>query len=289
MNAVVKALVMPFSNTEYLRFPDKVKAARLAGFDHMSMIPFQVRHEIEAGFSIPEMLRIAAGNGIQISRLDPLAAWTRIWQPDNMNEEHIATVAETPDDFFRMAGALGCTSMTLNGQYPYDSMPTDEIIEHYARVCARAGEFGMTCDLEFIPAWGVRDLATAWHIVKSSGAKNGGIVFDALHFVRSHSSLDLLAEIPGEFVRCVQLNDGPLDLPPNVSLTECIFDREFPGDGAFPLTDILGVLAKTGGLNQVAPEVFSPKLRGRSAEWIAEKSRRSLEFVFTRAGLLLSR
>ena len=77
--------------------------------------------------------------------------------------------------------------------------------------------------------WGVKTLRQAWSIVSSADRPNGGIVFDTLHYVRSGSTLDMLKEIPGDRIHCVQLNDGPLRLPAGVTLEENCFDRCWPG------------------------------------------------------------
>ena len=89
--------------------------------------------------------------------------------------------------------------------------------------------------------------------------RTAGIVFDTLHYVRSGSTPDMLKEIPGDRVHCVQLNDGPLRLPAGVALEENCFDRSWPGAGEFPLIEIVRTLADMDALRQVSPEVFSSR------------------------------
>ena len=120
--------------------------------------------------------------------------------------------------------------------------------------------------------WGVKTLRQAWSIVSSADRPNGGIVFDTLHYVRSGSTLDMLKEIPGDRIHCVQLNDGPLRLPAGVTLEENCFDRCWPGTGEFPLIEIVRTLADMDALRQVSPEVFSPHNATRRAAEIAALS-----------------
>jgi sugar phosphate isomerase/epimerase len=89
----------------------------------------------------------------------------------------------------------------------------------------------------------------------------------------------MLAEIPGDRIHCVQLNDGPLRLPPGVTLEENCFDRGWPGTGEFPLTEIVRTLADRDALRQVSPEVFSPHNATRGAAEIAALSSGSLRAV----------
>jgi sugar phosphate isomerase/epimerase len=277
--------MMCFSNVAHLQFPERIRAARLAGCDQFSMMPIEVKEAMSRGLSIADMRSIADDNGIRITRLDPLVRWTRIWRPTNMSEAYIQRISDTADEFFELAENLGCQCASLNATFPRDSMEMDELVDSYAAICRSAAERGMQCDLEFIPLWGVGDLETAWKIVDGAAAPNGGIVFDTWHYVRGRSKLDTLRKIPGRLIHSVQLNDGPLQLPKDVTLEKDCFRRLFPGEGEFPLTDILHVLADIGGLRQLGAEVFNPILEEMSTEEVAERSAKSVATVLARAGL----
>ncbi len=281
----IDGLMMCFSNVAHLSFPDRIRAARLAGCDQISMMPVEVRETMSRGISIAEMRSIAAESGVRITRLDPLVRWTRIWRPTNMTEAYIGRISDTADEFFDLSEKLGCEYASLNATFPKDSMEMDELVESYAAICRRAAERGMQCDLEFIPLWGVTDLETAWRIVGGAAAPNGGIVFDTWHYVRGGSRLDTLRTIPGRAIHSVQLNDGPLQLPPGMTLEKDCFRRLFPGEGEFPLTDILRVLSDIGGLRQLGAEVFNPFLETMSTEEVANRSAQSVASVLARAGL----
>lgn len=283
--ANVDGLMMCFSNVAHLPFPERIRASRLAGCDQFSMMPIEVKEAMARGISIADMRSIAADNGVRITRLDPLVRWTRIWRPTNMSDKYIERISDAPDEFFDIAEHLGCQYMSLNATFPRDSMGMDELVDSYAAICRRAADRGMQCDLEFIPLWGVGDLETAWKIVGGSAAPNGGIVFDTWHFVRGGSKLNTLREIPGGVIHSVQLNDGTLQLPKDTTLEEDCFRRLFPGEGEFPLTEILRVLADIGGLRQLGAEVFNPILEKMSAEAVAERAARSVATVLARAGL----
>ena len=279
----IDGAMMCFSNVAHLPFPERVRAARLAGCDQLSTMPIEVKENAAAGYDISAMRSIAADHGVRISRLDPFVRWSREWRPDNMSPDYTARIADTADEFFAMAEALGCTFASLNATFPEGSIPLGELVESYAAVCSRAAEHGMACDLEFIPLWGVRDLETAWRIVSESGAPNGGIVFDTWHYMRGKPDPDALARVPGHMIHSVQLNDGPIALPPGSTIVEDCYRRLFPGDGEFPLADIVRILMGTGGLRQVGAEVFSPVLATMSAEEVADRARESVAAVIAAA------
>jgi sugar phosphate isomerase/epimerase len=174
----------------------------------------------------------------------------------------------------------------LNATFAEGIYTVDEVIEHYASTCDLAARYHVTCDLENLPMWGVKTLRQAWSIVASANRPDGGIVFDALHYVRSGSTLDMLKEIPGDRIHCVQLNDGPLRLPAGVTLEENCFDRGWPGTGEFPLVEIVRTLADMDALRQVSPEVFSPHNAIRSAAEIAALSSESLHALLDAANVV---
>lgn len=278
-------LLMPFSNVMHLGYPDKLRATQLAGFRELSMHPHEVRDIIAAGTSAREMLVMADDHGVRITRLDPLSNWNPHWLPDNMDPVYVRDFNITAEEFFDICEMLGCTHASLNATFPAGKMSFDEVVEHYAATCKLGAEHGIICDLENIPIWTVGTVQQAWDIVRTAGMKNGGLVFDTLHYIRSHSTLDMLKAVPSDQIHCVQVNDGPLKLPEGVLLKDNCFDRHWPCEGEFPLVEILTLLAEKGSLNQVNPEVFSPSNRGKTAEEIAQLSAKSIRKVLTNAGI----
>jgi sugar phosphate isomerase/epimerase len=273
-------LTMPFSNVMHLPFAQKLAATRQAGIDTMSIQPQEALAIVAAeGCSLIDLRRMAEDAGVRIRRLDPLCTWVPDWHPVNMTEEFVRSHDVSATTFFEVAEALGCTEMSLNATFPAGRYTLEEVTGYYAEICRLADEHGLTCDLENIPMWGVRTLEESWAIVHGSGARNGGLVVDSLHFVRSGSQLSTLAAIPGEAIRCVQLSDGPLELDPGVSLEMNCFQRQWPGDGQFPLREMAQLLHRSGGLQQVCAEVFSADNLQLSASEVAVLSRTSLERI----------
>jgi len=276
-------LVMPFSNVRHLDFRGKIHATKLAGFGQLSLHPHETRDAIKSGLRPEDMLEIAAENDVAITRLDPLSNWNPRWLPTNMDASYIDGFDIEATEFFELCEQLGIRYCSLNATFAEDIYTADEVVGHYASTCDLAGRYDVTCDLENLPMWGVKTLGHAWSIVSSADRPNGGIVFDTLHHVRSGSTLDMLKEIPGEQIHCVQLSDGPLRLPAGVTLEENCFDRDWPGSGEFPLIEIVRTLAGLDALRQVSPEVFSPHNATRSAAEIAALSSGSLHALLDAA------
>lgn len=287
MSHSVNSHLMAFSNVAHLPLAEKLEATRIAGCTGLSLMPYELDQMEAAGLSPEAVRRQAEDVGLKIERLDPLNTWPRKWRPDNMDDAYIATVDTRKERVFDLCSRLGCTHLSLNATFPRNSLTMAEITEDYAKICKDAAAYGLTVDLEFIPLWGVPTLAMAWEIVSGSGASNGGLVFDTWHFVRGGSNMEDLRKIPGSWIHCVQLNDGPLVLPPGVTIKDNCYDRKFPGDGEFPNVEVVKILAETGGLNHVGAEVFSPILKSMSAEQVGTRSRESVMEVLVSAGVAI--
>lgn len=276
-------LVMPFSNVRHLDFREKVHCTRLAGFGQLSLHPHEARDTIKAGLRPGDMLEIAAESDVALTRLDPLSNWNPRWLPTNMDASYIDGFDIEATEFFELCQQLGIQHCSLNATFAEGVYTEDEIVEHYAATCDLAARYNVTCDLENLPMWAVTTLRHAWSIVSAAGRPNSGIVFDTLHYVRSGSTLDMLEEIPADRIHCVQLNDGPLRLPPGVTLEENCFDRGWPGTGEFPLIQIVRKLSEMDALRQVSAEVFSPHNATRTAAEIAALSSDSLRTLLDAA------
>lgn len=283
MTLTANSYLMPFSNIAHLPLEEKFRATRLAGYTALSLMPHELDQMEAAGTPPQEVRARAEAEGLRIQRLDPLNTWPRIWRPDNMDEAYIATVDTDRARMFDLCRAVGAEGISLNATFPKDSLTRDQITEDYAAICRACADEGLSCDLEFIPLWGVPTLEMVWEILQGADQPNMGLVFDTWHFVRGGSSLATLRQIPGHLIHCVQLNDGPLTLPEGVTIKDNCYDRKFPGDGQFPNVEIVRILAETGGLNQLGAEVFSPMLTAMSADEIARVSRDSIDAVLVKA------
>ncbi|ACM28811.1 MULTISPECIES: sugar phosphate isomerase/epimerase family protein [Rhizobium] len=272
-----------------LSLREQIRATKTAGFDKLSTTPLKYIQSLLEGFSSEDMLQLAADSGIGISHLDPLCRWCRQWKPENIigGGMPLAFFSFSVDDFLRIASTLKVESLTAMTVAPHGSMSVDEMTGDFAALCDRAADYGIRCDLEFIPLdWAIPDLATAWTIVRNADRKNSGLTFDFWHFVRSGLPFELLRTIPGDKISCVQLADGLAHVPAHRSkFQDCLEDRVPPGAGEFPISAILQTLKDIGGLRRVGPEVFSCEFDAMSADDIAVRCRETLVQALDSVGI----
>jgi sugar phosphate isomerase/epimerase len=150
---------------------------------------------------------------------------------------------EEPDRYVEVleaAAEVGARHVISQLPDPDRSRATDR----FGRLCDLALDHGLTVDLEF-PSWSdTGDLAAAAAVVREADRANAGILVDALHFFRSHSSLDELAALPTTWFHFVQLCDAPATVPSSVDgvIDVARSARSLPGYGSLPLPDLLDLL-----------------------------------------------
>ena len=186
--------IMWVATVRSLPLSEQLRAARLARCDALSVTPYSYARWLTEGLSTKDMLSMAADNNVKLSHLDPYTRWARHWRPEYLHPRQSPPpfFGFEEEDFFRIAEALQVASMTAIVSCPVTKVSIAQLIEGFALLCDRAANSGVRCDLEFIPFWGLPDLATAWEIVKTSNKANSEIVFDFWHYMRGNSDPDLL-------------------------------------------------------------------------------------------------
>lgn len=173
-----------------------------------------------------------------------------------------------------LATEMGATTASVLGQFRTDfgdprrgraapaHVSIDLLTESFARLCDDAAHAGIVLQVEFIPMSDIRDLATAWHIVRAADRPNASIIIDYWHFFLSGSPYDLLATIPTERIGAIQLNDvGRAE----GTLFEQVRHRMLPGAGGAQTVRLTRQLADQGALRAVGPEVVNPDLAAMPA------------------------
>ena len=271
-----------------LPLAQQLQATTQAGCDALSISPYNYTRWIMEGLSTSDILAMAAENNVVLSHLDPYTRWAKHWRPDSLHprQSPLPFFGFDESDFLRIAAALKVASMTAIVSCPKADVSIDQLIDGFARMCDRAADIGVRCDLEFIPFWGLPDLETAWNIVRTAGKANSGIVFDFWHYMRGKPDSELLQSIPGEKISTVQIDDAAATVRHGRSLVEdCIFFRVPPGEGEFPVVYLLQQLHRMGGLNRFGPEIFSVEFDTLTASEIARRCRSSLAGAFDKAGI----
>ena len=210
----------------YLPIADQIRTARLCSCDILTVTPLDFRLWKASGNRISDLRAMASDNGVRLAHLDPMARWTGAWRADNIPEIFLPFLDFETSTFLDMAVELGAESFSTICTGSAGAVSIAEMTDDFADLCRRAGERGLRVDLEFIPIWGLKDLRSAWEIVREVNAPNGGIMFDFWHFMRGGPDFDLLRSIPGEKIHSVQVCDAQMTRGKGrTDLQDCLDDR----------------------------------------------------------------
>lgn len=119
-----------------------------------------------------------------------------------------------------------------------DQRHAAELLAMFAEVAA---EYGLATNLEPVAMGRARTLADAAELIRLSGA-DVGILFDSWHLIRAGGSVEDLRAVDPALIRYAQFCDGSLSDPPADMIGESIGERLYPGDGDFPLRELLHAL-----------------------------------------------
>ena len=179
-------------------------------------------------------------------------------------------VAEAFRPSVELGAELGATSLVaINAWDPERS----RALNNFGKLCRIAAEYGMKVNVEFISMGKVRTLADAIAFITDSGEPNVGITIDFLHLIRTGGSAADIAAMDPKLIGYIQVCDGPMELPQEQWNDEGFEQRRMPGEGEFPLAELMAAVPP--GVT-IAAEIPHKELRlaGVSA---AERARRAVE------------
>jgi sugar phosphate isomerase/epimerase len=142
-------------------------------------------------------------------------------------------------------------------------------VDHWAtdlhRLAVQAAEVGTRVALEPLPFFNIVDFRVAADLVAAADHPAAGLVVDIWHLERGPSTLADLAEIPGEKVFVVELNDAPA--PQSTDLFhDTIHHRVLCGSGTFDVRGFIETLKRLAFAGPWGVEIISADHRRASLQ-----------------------
>lgn len=238
--------------------PELIEVAGAAGFGAIAVRPAMYFASIEAGLTDAELRRRLDDNGVRVTVIDPLiTGLPAVPTVDEVAPDHRSFFRHGEADCFRAAEALRAETVNVVHWQGRDTS-LDALADAVGGMGERAREHGVDVAVEFMPSSGIPDLAFTRRLIERAGSDNVGVLFDTWHFVRSGGRMDELRALPHGAISALQVSDrAAADIRPvQVSMS----GRSLPGDGEFPLAEMLDIILPANpGLN-VAVEVFNDEL-----------------------------
>lgn len=155
--------------------------------------------------------------------------------------------------FLDVAQQLGAKHILVAGN---DSENT-RLIHNFAMFCELSKQYGLSCDLEFMPWTSVKNLQHAAEIVEQADQVNAAVLIDALHFDRSDSTIAQVKALPASRINYVQLCDGLAQYDPSDAglIKIARANRLVPGQGEIDLVSLIQALPKNITLAAEVPNL----------------------------------
>ncbi|MDB5452274.1 MAG: xylose isomerase [Caulobacteraceae bacterium] len=209
---------------------DPLRLARIAAANHCGLFTLHLAggqtDELSQALVTDPAARKSFKAGCEILgvRLDMLEAM--VVSPDTDLEAFRPALAAAAD--------LGATQ--ANSLFRADP-DVDRGLARFGTLCDIAADYGLEVVIEVSRRQRARTPAEAAVMLREAGRKNARMMVDALHLYRFDQTAADVAAV-AKYVGRLQLCDGPAASPED-QLKEAMSFRLPPGEGAFPLTELL--------------------------------------------------
>jgi sugar phosphate isomerase/epimerase len=137
-----------------------------------------------------------------------------------------------------LADRFGCRYLqTIAPHVEPGAATREETIDALGRVADAVAASGLEVGLEYTGFTTVTSAADAAAIAAATGRANAGVCVDIWHHTRAAGGVPLAGSVPAAAVRCVQLDDGPLEPVEADYKIDCLRNRLAPGTGEM---DVVG-------------------------------------------------
>lgn len=228
-------------------FKDRVQAAARAGFNGIGIWHTDLEHILQYR-TLKEMKKILDDNGIKHVELEFLTDWflegARKVESDSRKKR-----------LFEASEALHAKHVKV-GDFYNETCPLPRITEAFAVLCKEAENYGATIGFEIMGCARIDNIKDAVSMVKTAGAKNGGLIIDIYQVANLGMTYEEISGIPLEYLMGVELNDGILPGSPNHDPS----NRRFCGEGEYDIKGLINCVKNMGYNGPWGVEVISKKL-----------------------------
>jgi sugar phosphate isomerase/epimerase len=223
--------------------PELIRAAHGAGFSHVCLFTM---HWPSPDFAFPvvtkgplldETRAALADTGVKVFNTDAPFLW-----PD------VDVTRYEPG--LEIAASFGAKNATAVIGDPDVARATD----NFGKLYELARGYGINACVEFMMMGTVNSIEAAESMVRAAGALEGSIAVDTLHLVRTGGSAAKVAKLDPKLIGNIQINDGPATMPEGEpQIVEAMTARLWPGQGVFPLKEIIAALPEGAPFSVEAP------------------------------------
>ena len=141
-------------------------------------------------------------------------------------------------DLMAELGAIRINAICMDDGFVESGAAGDAMAALADHVIAR----GMRLTMEFFPPAGLNSLGRALAVVEHVGRDKAQLLVDTMHLFRTGGTIEQVRALPPGSIGYVQVSDGILAPHDEGYFRTAMFGRAIPGEGEFPLADLIAVL-----------------------------------------------
>lgn len=242
-----------------------VDVAAAVGCDHVCLFV-----KIPAGpaaafpYVFPRVESAAAARELK-ARMDGLGL--SVWNVDTFMIQPGVKI-EDYHETLEIAALLGARTINALNLFPADdTAAAARMLASFGRLAAQTG---LSVVLEWFRYSATKTLDAAVELIDLAAEPNINLNVDVLHLIRNGGRPPDLAGVDASLIQYAQISDGPMDQPESAQGDEALFNRNFPGEGEFPLVSFVRHLPRDAVLSIEAPvnrlrSVLTPMQRAARA------------------------
>ena len=246
---------VPHTGPEYSAFDfrDRVEASARAGFSGLGWWHADLEHALEK-YSYQELKQILADNNIKYLELEFIIDWFSEGENRIESDKRRKLLLEA-------AEKLDARHIKIGNFFDIPT-PMDKVVTEFSTLCSEAAESGTNIVFELIPWVTPGNLKDALTMVTTADAPNGGLMLDLWHLHSLKVSNDEVEKIPVQYIKGVELNDGPAMLANDGTwVDKTINHRLLCGEGEFDVRGFIGALDRAGYTGPFGLEVLNKDMR----------------------------
>jgi sugar phosphate isomerase/epimerase len=198
-------------------------------------------------YVFPRVQNVGAAQELK-ARLDELGL--SVWSVDTFMIQPGVQSADYHETL-EIATVLGARTISALNLFPAEA--TAAAAKALGSFSTLAAQAGLTVVLEWFRLSSTRTLSAAVDLIRLANQPNIQLNVDILHLMRNGGQPADLADVDPALIHYAQISDGPLEMPESAQGDEAVFNRNFPGEGEFPLVDFVQHLPPDAVLSIEAP------------------------------------
>ena len=240
-----------------LNLRERIEAASAAGFRGFGLLSADLP-AAEKEYGLSGIRAMLDDNGMVDLELEGIPYW---WDDGPRREE-----SDRIRRSLLRAEVLGARHIKVTPGRRRRAVGSRALGREVRRVRGQAQNAGTRLGIEFFPWSNIKTLHDGLRLVEDAGHDAAGVVIDAWHIERAHTSVAELASVPLHRIIGVELNDADPQVVGTL-FEDTVHRRRYCGEGGFDLTGMITALRTAGWTGpwgwRSSPRSTDPFLSGR--------------------------